>query len=319
VLRKLLLLSSLCLYLAAEAHIFVYHRFDDPRYPSTNTTLKELEREFTYLKTHGYKVIPLKKLAIALKRGVPIDPKWVVLTIDDGFKSFLKALPLFKKFGYPFTIFVATKPIEGKYPDFLSWKDLRTISQYGEIALHSHAHPHLCDLSDQKIIADTQKAIDLFQKHLSFIPTSYAYPYGEYNERVRKIIEKFGFEIICNQNRGAIDKTSDPKDIDRIALVGKSNLKSALHIKHLDAQWIEPKIYPHDRILRSIVAHIDPIYKKAQVYATGYGWKKVAVKDGVIVFHPNYRLKKRRVRVIIKVKDSKISTKLLVRSRYGAK
>jgi hypothetical protein len=41
----------------ADAHIFIYHRFNDSRYPTTNTTLEELRKEFDYFKKNGYEVI----------------------------------------------------------------------------------------------------------------------------------------------------------------------------------------------------------------------------------------------------------------------
>jgi peptidoglycan/xylan/chitin deacetylase (PgdA/CDA1 family) len=319
-LQKLLLLSSFIWALFADAHIFVYHRFDDNRYPSTNTTLKELQKEFQYLKDRGYKVISLQELAKGLNRG-EIDDKWVVLTVDDGYKSFLKALPLIKKYQYPITIFVSTKPALKKYPDFLNFNELKELSKSNliTIAFHSHSHPHLCDLSDKKIKEDTEKGINLFKKYLKFTPKFYAYPYGEYDLRVQKIISNYNFLGICNQNRGAISVNSSVFDLDRIALVGKSNLKRALNIKHLNVEWIEPIRYPKNHILKRIVAKIEPKYKEAYVYVTGYSWKKVAVKDGLIDEELNLKLKKRRVRVIIKVKNSKINTKILVRSRYGDK
>jgi peptidoglycan/xylan/chitin deacetylase (PgdA/CDA1 family) len=314
---KLLLLASLAHFLWGEAHILVYHRFADPRYPSTNTSLAELEREFAYLKRHGYKVIPLSRLVEALKKGEPVDDRWVVLTIDDGYKSFLRALPLFKKYGYPFTIFVATKPIEGHYGDFLSWEQLKEVANYGEVGLHSHAHPHLCDLSDKKIADDTKKGIELFKKRLGFAPKSYAYPYGEYDERVRRVVAGLGFEAICNQNRGAVGDKSDPFDLDRVAMVGRANLKSALRIGHLEAEWMEPKRYPANKTLRRIEVRIDPAIKRAQIYITGYGWHDVPVKNGVAQLDGAFRLDRDRVRVIIKAKNSKMNTKILVRSRNG--
>ncbi len=249
----------------------------------------------------------------ALRSKKPIDERWVVLTIDDGFRSFLKALPLFQKFHYPFTIFIATKPIEQKYPDFLTWSDLQKIQKFGTIGFHSHAHPHLVDLRDKEIIADTKKGIALFKKHLGYTPHFYAYPYGEYDTKVRKIIKSFGFDAICNQNIGAINQKSDIYDLDRIALVGKSDIKRALAIKRLDAIWYEPQSYPKDGILRTIKVQIPSRYKRAWIYVTDYGWKRVDIDNGLVRFHPDYTLTKRRVRVIIKVKNSTINTKILVK------
>ncbi|MRJ02575.1 MAG: polysaccharide deacetylase family protein [Epsilonproteobacteria bacterium] len=317
-LRKLLLLGSLSLWLWAEAHIFVYHRFGDPRYPSTNTSLSQLRRDFTYLKEHGYKVIPLVRLVEALRKGEEIDDRWVVITIDDGFRSFLNALPIFKEFGYPFTIFVATRPIEGRYGDFLRWEDLKEISRYGEIALHSHSHPHLCDLPREAIVRDTRRALTLFKERLGFLPRFYAYPYGEYDGRVKEIIGSLGFLGICNQNRGAVGDGSDPLDLDRVALVGKSDLRRALKIGHLEAEWRAPISYPKDGVLKRVQVRVDPRDRPFQLYVTDYGWRRVTLHGNTIDLSPRYLLKRGRVRVIIKGKNSKMSTKILVRSRYGA-
>ncbi len=321
-LLKHLLRSSLFLLLwgislLGDAHILVYHRFGDSRYPTTNTSLQELRKEFTYLKEHHYQVVPLSTLIQALKRHQPIPNRWVILSVDDGFKSFLKALPLFKEFHYPFTLFIATKPTQNGYPDFLSWKDLQAIAPFGQIALHSHAHPHLGDLSDEQIRADTKRAFLLFQKHLGYTPKVYAYPYGEYDQRVKRVIESFGFEAIANQNIGAIGPTSDPHDLDRIAMVGRANLSQALRYRHLDALWMAPNHYPKDGILYQVKVRIPPRYHLAWLYVTGYGWKRFPVRNGVVQAKLNYPLHKHRVRVIIKVKHSKINAKILVRSRYG--
>ena len=317
-LRLLLLLIS-SLYLWADAHILVYHRFADPRYPSTNTSLQELEKEFRYLKEHGYEVIPLARLVQAIKNEEPIQDHWVVITIDDGFKSFLKALPLFQKYGYPFTIFVSTEPTSKGYPDFLTWKQLKKLTKTGEIAFHSHTHPHLTDQSDEAIREDTKIGIDLFMRHLGFAPRFYAYPYGEYDERVKKIIKSFGFDGIVKQDRGAVAGFTDPYELPRIAMVGRSDLEKALGVEALRVEWIEPTTYPKDGILRRVKARIDPSYTNARLYVSGHGWRRVEVKNGLIDEKLDYKLDKKRVRVIIKVKNSKIDTKLLVRSRHGAK
>ena len=300
--------------LRADAHIFVYHRFDDNRYPSTNTSIKELIKEFEYFKKNNYKVISLSKLVKSIKNKEKIPDNWVVLTIDDGYKSFYEnGLKIFKKYKYPFTLFISTKPTDENWKDFMSWQDIIECSKYGEIGLHSHSHPHLTHLSDEKIKEDTQKAIDLFEKNMKFRAKYYAYPYGEYDNRVKNIIKNFGFEAIVNQNIGAVNEYSDIFDLDRIALVGKTDIKPLLKLKHLNAVWLEPKIYPKNSILKKVKVKIFENVKKAQLYITDYGWRWVDVKNGIIEENLDLKLKKNRVRVIVKVKNSKINTKILVK------
>lgn len=291
----------MCLSLWGDAHIFVYHRFGDDKHASTNTSIDILKHHFEYFKQHHYEVIPLSRLSSALKNGENIPDNWVVLTIDDSYKSFyLNALPLFKQYHYPFTLFVYTEATEKSYGDFMSWKQLRKSAQYGEIALHSYAHHHMVSITQKEIMADTQKAYDIFKTEMGFAPRYYAYPYGEYNDALKTAIRSFNFDLIMNQNSGAVNKKSDPFDLDRTALTGDVNLKPKLAIKALNATWIGPKSYPIDGNLKRIHAKIAPSIQHAEYYLSGYGWQNVKVNAGDINLTVNRKLKFSRNRLFLK-------------------
>jgi len=317
--RYILSLFLLPLFLYGDAHIFVYHRFGDSRYPSTNTTIKELKKEFDYFKNHGYKVIKLDTLVNALRKHKKIDDKWVVLTIDDNFKSFYQnGLQLFKKYKYPFSIFVYVEATQKRYPDYSSWKELKEIARYGSIEFHSYSHPHMIKKSDNFLREDFKKGLRLLKKKLGITPKYFAYPYGEYDKRVKDIVKEFGFSAIINQNIGAISSYSDIFDLDRNALVGKSNLKRYLSYKELHIDIIKPKIYPKNGILKKIVAKLyDTKQKQAGFYLSGYGWKKLDVKNGMIKQEVDKKLIRQRNRLVISV-GSKIKTKLLIKDRYDS-
>lgn len=96
--KYLLLLCISYIYLSANAHVFVYHRFGDDRHQSTNTTLKELEKEFVYFKDHGYKVVPMMDIVNRLKNKMEVPNNWVAFNIDDSYKSFYEnGLPFIQK------------------------------------------------------------------------------------------------------------------------------------------------------------------------------------------------------------------------------
>ncbi|MFK5881416.1 MAG: polysaccharide deacetylase family protein [Sulfurospirillum sp.] len=313
---KSLLLSLLfVMTLWADAHIFVYHRFGDSRYPSTDTTITQLKKEFEYFKTNNYKVIPLKKLIMALKRGEKISDNWVVLTIDDNFRSFYdNAFDIFKEYNYPFSLFVYVEATQKKYPDYLSWQQLKEINKYGSLEFHSYAHPHMTYLSNEKLKADFKKGLKIFEEKLQIKPKYFSYPYGEYNNRVKDIAKSFGFDAIINQNMGAVGKNSDVYDLDRNALVGKTNLKYLLKFKYLNAIWIEPKSYPKDGIIKALHVQTKESAKYAGLYISGNGWKKIPINSGVINLKLNKKLTRERNRIIISIKD-KISTKLLIKDK----
>ena len=299
--RKLFLLTFLPLYLWANAHLFVFHRFDDTKHLSTNTSTKTLRAEFEFLKQNNYKVISLKRLHEAFQKGEKIDDKWVVLTIDDSFKSFYdNGLPLFKEYGYPFTLFVYVQANVGHYGDYMSWDQIREASRYGEIGFHSYGHPHLVSLSNLEIYQDSKKGLDLMRKELGYTPKYYAYPYGEYDERVRSQLELFDFDLIINQNAGAIAKQSDPHDLDRTALTGANNIKVKLRTTALPTEWIYPKAWPKNGKITTLKATLPKNITKIEYYISGYGWKRASVNNGQLSTKVDKKLKMKRTRIFLK-------------------
>lgn len=312
--KYLLLLIISYYYLSANAHVFVYHRFGDSKHTSTNTTLKELEKEFTYFKDNGYEVVKLSQIIEKVKNKEEIPDNWVALTIDDSYKSFYKnGLPIFKKYNYPFSLYVYVEATQKGYGDFMTWDELKDASKYGKIGLHSYSHPHLTKISKQKVFNDTKKSFEVFEEKLGFKPKSYAYPYGEYNEQIKNTLKEFKFDYILNQSIGTINKNSDVYDINRIALVGKVNLEQKLRYKTLEAQWLEPLKYPKDGVLKRVHARVDSKIKTIKLYITGFGWQDVKVNNGIIDVKLDLKLKNSRTRVILSPDYFTVANKIIIK------
>jgi len=304
----MILLFLLPILIWADAHIFLYHRFDDNRHAYTNTSTKTLIRQFEYLKKHGYKVVDSKILLEKAKKGENID-KLVAFHIDDSFKSFYRhGFKIFKKYHYPFTLFVYVEGTDRHFGDFMDWKEIREIAKYGDIQFHSYSHPHLPSLSDLEIISDTQKGLDILRSK-AYIIDSYAYPYGEYNDRVKRLLSPL-FKYIYNQNEGAIDKNVDFKDVPRIALTGDVKIANRLKIKNLPVK--DFKVIVKNNIIKTIQGFVP--YKKIEIYITKYGWKWVKTKNGYFSYSPNVKLQKYRNRVILKY-NSQIQAKMIVKCK----
>ena len=314
--RYLLLIAVSFTYLFANAHIFVYHRFADDRHPSTNTTIAQLESQFQYFQKNGYIVVPIEKIIEKVSNKQDIPDNWVALTIDDSFKSFYEnGFPIFKKYNYPFSIFVYVKATQKKYKDFMNWEELKEVSKYGTIGHHSYGHQHMTTLSAKEVFEDTLKANNILKAKLGIEPKIYVYPYGEYDQKVSKEISKFNFDAILNQTNGSVNRNSDVMNINRIALVGKVNLKQKLKYKTLEAIWLEPKIFPKDSILKKIKVKVNPKYKTMKIYVTGDKWKDIKVKNGIIDEILEIPLKKNRTRVIISPDYYTVSTKLIIKNK----
>jgi len=304
--------------LLADGHIFVYHRFDDKRYPTTNISTKELRKEFNYLKNSGYKVVPLIDIIKKVNANEKVPSKWVAFSIDDGFKSFYtNGLTVFKEYNYPFTLFIAVKYTEEKYKDYVSWKQLETIAKYGEVEFHSYGHGHYGQMSDEKIKADMDKGLALMKKHLNYEPNLFVYPYGEYDDRVASVIAPYGFKAVFNQNIGAVEGIcSDANDIDRSAVVGSNAHDFKLYLRFQElcgVSFQQPTVYPKNKIVKTVEISLeDKTIKLADIFISNNGWTKVKVHNGKILWHANKKIKLDRIKIGVKVK-SKI--KLMVLSK----
>lgn len=318
--RYLFFIFISCLYLQANAHIFVYHRFADIKYPSTSTSISELEKEFKYFKDNNYKVVALENILAKLEKKEPIPSNWVALTIDDAYKSFYQnALPIFKKYNYPFTLYVYVQATNKKYGDFMSWDEIKETDKYGTIGLHSYSHPRLTKTPTKDIIIDTKKAFDIFKDKMGYMPKTYAYPYGEYDSRVKNILKQFNFKAILNQSTGTVNNNSDIYDIHRLALVGDVNIDHKLRYKTFDATWIEPTIFPKDGVLKHIKAKVDPKIKRLKLYITGEGWKDIKVVNGIVDETVNIYLKKSRTRIMLGTDVFTISNKIIIKGTKNGK
>ena len=306
--------------LAADVTILVYHRFGDDRYPSTNISVEKLRNDFRYLKENGYTVLPLAQLGRMLEEKTPLPEKAVVLTIDDDYKSFYEnGLPVFREFGYPFTLFVYIAATERYYSDYMGWEMVREAGKYGELGLHSFDHPHLHHHPADAVAKDTRKALEIFEKRMGYRPQAYAYPFGEFTASVKETIVSFGFPVICNQNAGAAAGFSNPQDLDRIAVTDDTDLVQKLSIKALNVQWAdENTLFAGDRF-KTIKAFLPgTAAKTVELYVTGYGWQKVKVENGAVELPFDRPMTRERNRIIIKTPDNRWGTHLALKRSPNA-
>lgn len=204
---------------------FVYHRFGDDRYPSTNIDLDVFRGQLAYLKQNNFTVWPMGRAVEAIQTGTPIPPKTIVLTIDDGYHSFYtNGLPLLEEYGFPATLYVNTESVGHK--DYMSWQEILEAEKRGvEIGNHSHGHLHFLDVELPKerisiFVSDLVSAQTIFEKELGFIPKLYSYPYGEYDAIVSGVLTDAGYLSATAQYSGVMHKEHDLMTVPRFPMGG---------------------------------------------------------------------------------------------------
>ncbi len=211
---------------AKEVICLVYHRFGNDDYPSTNIDTGLFRKHLNYLNNNDYSVLTLGKAVAKLQKGNLKKGKYAVITVDDGYKTFKTgAMPILKRFGYKATLFVNTESVGGN--QYLDWETLKSLQGQGiEIANHSHSHAHFLNKADQNgfknyFRKDLRKAQAEIKDHLGIEPALYAYPYGEFNPTMKKLLKEEGFKAAVTQNSGVLNQNSDFYAIPRFPMAAK--------------------------------------------------------------------------------------------------
>ena len=214
-----------------SAVVFMYHRFGEDRYPSTNIRVDQFRQQMDYLRDGGFTVIPLAELVAFLSGNKELPPKAAVITVDDAYRSIYDvAYPLLAEYGFPFTVFVSTDPVDSKLPGYLNWDQIREMAGNGvTFANHGAGHIYMVErqpdesesLWQQRIGADIDKGWRRLTEELTGankpFPGVFAYPYGEYNTGTAQQLTKRGY-IAFGQQSGAIGRLSDRRILPRFPM-----------------------------------------------------------------------------------------------------
>ncbi len=208
----------------AQAVIFMYHRFGESRYPSSNIGLKQFQEQLEFFEKNSFSVLPLKEIVKALKHNKPLPDKTIAITIDDAYLSVYKeAYPRLKAKGYPFTVFVATGVVDQKIPAYMSWQQMQEMQKNGAIfANHGQSHDYLVrkkageslETWKERMTSEISGAQMRLQEQLGQAPLLFAYPYGEYNLELMDIVESLGYTGF-GQNSGGVSSLNNRRALPR--------------------------------------------------------------------------------------------------------
>ncbi|WP_373034581.1 polysaccharide deacetylase family protein [Sulfurimonas sp.] len=215
---------------AGSAVVFMYHRFGEFKYPSTNITIEQFKYQLDYLQKNDYNVWHLSKILRHIINKQEIPPKTVALTIDDAYIStYTNAYPMLKSKNFPFTVVVSTNQVDSHSKNYMTWDQMREMQKNGaEFANHSSSHDFLLAQNGEtesiwrkKITADIEKAQERLHQELGAQtnenPRLLSYPFGEYDLKSSELIRNLGY-IGITQTSGPLGKNCDLRAIPRFPM-----------------------------------------------------------------------------------------------------
>lgn len=180
--------------------------------------------QMNYLNENGFRVISLRALLgfLEYKHGIP--EKSVVITVDEGYRSFYNiAYPILKEYDFVATVFVSTGLIK-KSKNRVNWNQLKKIKAGGfEIGSGCLSRTDLTKKKEMEKetaylrrvkneIVQSKKIID---QHLRQKTIYLAFPHGGYNQRILQMSEEAGYKIGLSLRTGSNPFFADPLSLKR--------------------------------------------------------------------------------------------------------
>lgn len=190
------------------------------------TTTDTLRSQFASLKRRGYEAVTFKELAAGKRVKRP-----VILTFDDGYENNLhNLLPLLEEFDFKAVIFCLAEeglthnawdtPSGEPAATLMSREQIRQCHASGRIEIASHGlhHRHLPTLSAEELRYELSESKRRLEEWIGDEVVSFAYPYGDCEEREVKAVYETGYLFGIATVSGPIHPADDFYRIRRINL-----------------------------------------------------------------------------------------------------
>ena len=292
----------------------MYHRFNENKYPSTNIRMEVFHEQMQIIKNSNYEFYDPEIFITEFDKRK--DNKKILITIDDGFKSFYnEAWPYLKKNQIPFILFISTEPV-GKN-GYMNWDEIREIekSKLGYIGHHSHTHEYLINMSDDQFIEDIETSSRIFKDKLGYVPSIFSYPFGEYSLFMKNYIIK-NFDLAFGQHSGVIDLNKDKFELPRFPINEKygdlDRFKSLINYFPLEYKNLKPEekkinIVGNPPILTIEFFENQKNIKNINCYSNDGGkWNKpkLEIKDQTLTINFKEKFLPRRGRINCSLNDN---------------
>ena len=211
--------------------ICMYHYVFDENNPPEDVnsrygnyiSLQALKEELNWLNEEGYYYPGWQEVRDYTDGKLILPDKSIVLCFDDGADSFLEnGIPVLEKCRVPATCFMIT-----------SYRGASKIEKYSSryVSYQSHSHNMhrgggyighggiFTSISREEGMADLEKSIEICGSKEAF-----AYPYGDYDERCRQMVEEAGFMCAMTTQYGKVYPGNDPLLLPRIRMVQGQSL-----------------------------------------------------------------------------------------------
>jgi peptidoglycan/xylan/chitin deacetylase (PgdA/CDA1 family) len=214
--------------------VLMYHKInDEPENPVT-VPVSLFDEQLAQLGELGYTPVSLDDVLAYYVDGVPLPPRAVLITFDDGYRDNLdNAVPVLQRHGYPAVLFVPIGYLDGFRPlpheehlagrgfrnRTLQWDDLAELEAAGvRVESHGIGHRPLADLEVDEAAREITLSKLRLEEALGRPVRAFAYVKGSeahYRLVHLSLLKQAGYEIAFTSVSGANGPNTDPLQLHR--------------------------------------------------------------------------------------------------------
>jgi len=152
----------------------------------------------------------------------------IAITFDDGYKDNLYvAAPIMEELKLPYTVFVSTGFIKSGNKNFLSAKELRTLSEspYVNIGSHGVSHDPLAECSDKQLKNELVSSKHYIEDIIGKPVLTIGYPHGSVDQRVKLAAKRAGYQLGGTSYMDINHSESDKLLLARTSILGIDTMR----------------------------------------------------------------------------------------------
>jgi peptidoglycan/xylan/chitin deacetylase (PgdA/CDA1 family) len=200
--------------------ILMYHVLGVPApsqpYPQLFVKPADLAGQLRWLERHGYHAVTLGQVFHYWRRAMPLPPKPVVLSFDDGYLSdYTVARPALQRYGWPGVLNLV---VDNVAPGDITAPQVRALIAAGwEIEAHTISHVDLTGLGGAQLRHEVAGSRVLLRQMFGQPVDFFCYPVGRYDAQVVAAVRAAGFLGATTVNPG-LAQPAQPFTLDRIRI-----------------------------------------------------------------------------------------------------
>lgn len=178
----------------------------------------QLRAQVAFLKSEGYLIYNFEGLEALVRGRQDTTSRSVVLTVDDGHESSMKAAEVFQAYGCPATFFV-TRDRCVKRPHFIRESHIRQLRQAGfSVGTHGTTHRKLTFMPAAACRIELSESKQWLEDVLGEPVRHTAAPGGYINDRVLELAYKSGYTLVatCRERMNSAASMRLPAIVNRV-------------------------------------------------------------------------------------------------------